>query len=165
MNIVRFALVGVSLALLPGCSLMMVQGPQPVGHPDRETSSQTCTTSKQWVAVDGVLGGGLVFVAAAALADAKSFNGWSPVKAGAVAPLGALLAGLTGWSASRGNTRVNECRDLRLQLGGNEEGALDAWRSGSGRNWAAAGALPVPEIGNTAVKGILTWRYRQTGSN
>ena len=165
MNIYRFALVGVSLALLPGCSLMMVQGPQPVGHPDRETSSQTCTTSKQLVAVDGVLAGGLVVVAATALVDGENFDTRSPMKAAAVAPLGALLGGLTVWSATRGNTRVNECRDLRLQLGGDEEGALDAWRSGSGWNWAAAGESPVPEIGNAAVERMLTWRYRQTGSN
>ena len=158
MNIVRFALMGLSLALLPGCaSLALVQGPQPVGHPDREASSQTCTTSKQWVALDGVVGGVLVFTAAAALVDGESFNDWSPVKAAAVAPVGALLAGIAGWSAKRGNTKVNECRELRLQLGGPQQAAPDGSRSTDRRFWTTASDLAVP--------GILKRPYRQTGSN
>ena len=159
MNIVRFAVVGLSLALLPGCaSLALVQGPQPVGHPDREASSQTCTTSKQWVALDGVVGGVLVVAAGAALVDADNFNKWSPFKAGAVAPVGALLAGVAGWSAKRGNTKVNECRELRLQLGGPQQAAPDGSRSADRWFRTTMSDLAV-------VPGILKRPNRPTDSN
>ena len=136
MIIVRFALVGLSLAFLPGCaSLVLVQGPQPVGHPDREASSETCTTSKQWIAMDGVVGGALALTAVTALASGENsegvsnFEDWFNLKPGPTAAVGGVLAGVALWSARRGSGRVNDCRDLRLQLGVAQQATRESWSS------------------------------------
>ena len=165
MNVFRFTAVCLSLALLPGCSFVMVQGPQPVGHPDREASSQTCTSSKQWVAVDGLLGGVLGLAAVAALANAEGFEDWVPLEAGPTAVVGGVLAGVAGWSAYRGNGKVTECRDLQLQLGGAQQAALNARRSTSGPSRAAMDELRVPEIADPAVPVMSRPAERRAGSN
>lgn len=167
MNVVRLALVGVSLALLPGCaSLALVQGPQPAGHPDREASSMTCTTSKQWIAVDGAAGILLGLTAVAALADSDGFEDWVPrLKAGWTAAVGGVLAGFAGWSARSGNTKVNDCRALRLQVGVSQQAPPYAWRSTSRANRAAMGELSVPEIGDLAVPSVLRASDRRAGPN
>ena len=46
-----------AVATLTGCaSVVLVDAPQPSGHPERAASSAACTDGPVWVHVDGTLG-------------------------------------------------------------------------------------------------------------
>ena len=138
--------VSVSLVFLSGCASVLVEGPRPVGHPDREASSARCTTSKQWVAVDGILGTLFSVVATAALVSPDGWEEKTNLHAAGTGAVGGVMGVLGIVSAVRGNGKVNECLQAQMeQLRDAQEEAAASWkREHQEQPLDALQSIPVP---------------------
>ncbi len=112
----RAALV-LAAATLTGCaSIVLVDAPQPSGHPERAASSAACTDGPVWVHVDGTLGILSAMGTASAAVKPEQWERDTGVDAGVSVAVLTVLSGVAAYSALTGNGRVNDCRTAQLQL-------------------------------------------------
>ncbi len=116
MRCVRPIVTAVLLATTTGCaSFLMVKGPEPEGHPNREASTALCTTGKGWVVFDGVLGGIYALSGIAAITDPDRWEEETGLNPNGSALVYGGLTAVAVTSALQGRRKVDDCRAAKLQ--------------------------------------------------
>ena len=130
MKLNRNALVVAMLATTTGCaSFVVVKGPDPVGHPNREASSVLCTDGKGWVWFDAVLAGLYAASAVSALVDPVGWEETTGLNATGSAVVYGALTGIGIMSSRSGSQKVDDCRAAKLEQLQRARERAQAWEA------------------------------------